>query len=74
MEYTEATVLTPKSSVRAPGGSGEGETSMFTTPDDIPPEAFVRLDKFTTELIDLCADIRAALQQAIGVLSESIQL
>jgi len=31
MERTETTVLTPKSSVRAPGGSGEGETSMFTT-------------------------------------------
>ncbi len=36
MEHAEATVLTPKSSVRAPGGSGEGETSMFTTPGDIP--------------------------------------
>ena len=31
MEHAAATVLTPKSSVRAPGGSGEGETSMFTT-------------------------------------------
>jgi hypothetical protein len=37
MERTETTVLTPKSSVRAPGDSGEGETSMFATPGDIPP-------------------------------------
>ncbi len=72
MEHTAATVLTPKSSVRAPGGSGEGETSMFATPGDIPPQAFVRLDQFTAELIDLRADFRAALQQVIGALSESI--
>jgi hypothetical protein len=72
MEHAAATVLTPKSSVRAPGGSGEGETSMFATPCDIPPQAFVHLDKFTTELIDLRADFRATLQQAIGALSESI--
>ena len=48
MERTETTVLTPKSSVRAPGDSGEGETSMFATPGDIPPQVFVHLDKFTT--------------------------
>ncbi len=58
MEHTETTVLTPKSSVRAPGGSGEGETSMFYTPGDIPPQAFVHLYKFTTELIDMCANFR----------------
>jgi hypothetical protein len=45
---------------------------MFATPGDIPPQAFVRLDQFTAELIDLRADFRAALQQAIGALSESI--
>ena len=56
MERTETTVLTPKSSVRAPGDSGEGETSMFATPGDIPPQAFVHLDKFTTELTELRAD------------------
>ena len=71
-ETTETTVLTPKSSVRAPGGIGEGETSMFATPGDIPPQAFVHLDKFTTELIGMRADFRATLQQAIGALSESI--
>jgi hypothetical protein len=72
MEHAEATVLTPKSSVRDSGDSDVGETSMFTTPGDIPPQAFVRLDQFTTELIDLCADFRVTLQQAIGALSESI--
>jgi hypothetical protein len=71
-ETTETTVLTPKSSVRAPGGIGEGETSMFATPGDIPPQAFVHLDKFTTALIGMRADFRATLQQAIGALSESI--
>ncbi len=71
-EHTEATVLTPKSSVRSPGGSGEGETSMFATSGDIPPQAFVRLDQFTAELIDLCVDFRATLQQVIVALSESI--
>ncbi len=45
---------------------------MFATPGDIPPQTFVRLDQFTTELIDLRADFRAALQQGIGALSESI--
>jgi hypothetical protein len=72
MDHTEATVLTPKSSVRSPGGSGEGETSMFATSGDIPPQVFVRFDQFTSELIDLCADFRAAPQQVIGALSESI--
>jgi hypothetical protein len=59
MEHAEATVLTPKSSVRVSGDSDEGETSMFATPGDIPPQAFVHLDKFTTELTDLRADLQA---------------
>jgi hypothetical protein len=74
MEHAEATVLTPKYSVRAPGGNGEGETSMFATSVDIPPQAYVRLDQCTAELINLRADFRAALQQAIGTLSESINV
>jgi hypothetical protein len=58
MENTETTVLTPNSSVRVPKDSDEGKTRMFVTPGDIPPQVFVHVDKVTTELVDLRADLR----------------
>ena len=65
-EPSEDETATPNASTMDSGGNDEGESNIFATSVDMPPQSFVHVDKFTSELVDLRAEL------AIGALSEQI--
>ena len=64
-EPSEDEAATPNASTLPPGGSDEGESNIFATPGDMPPQAFVHVDKFTSELVHMRDDLRGC-EVAVG--------
>jgi hypothetical protein len=72
-EPSEDEAATPNASTLPPGGSDEGESNIFATPGDMPPQAFVHVDKFTSELVHMRDDLRGSFSSELVDLRDELR-